>query len=202
MWHFYRAEKSLNRKMFLYRSARWQIRWSETVADWELVAIDEGGRCNLVSRRRNAATNVGEKSMRLVFMAILFMCAFFGSSSGEPQKHAPSAAQCRSDAAAWNKEEDTGPKDKDVGYRLPFGELLKRQREMMSCVKSDAQHDQYRTIYHVYTTAMYARYQHFLERHQLMEQFLDEDSKGSRWHARFAHQPPEQSASDETCGRW
>jgi hypothetical protein len=120
------------------------------------------------------------KSMKLAFMAIFLICGFVASSWGEPQKHAPSVAQCRSDAAAWNKEEDTGPKDKDVGYQLPFGELLKRQREMMSCVKLETQHGQYRTIYHVYTTAMYARYQHFLERHQLMEKFLDEDSKGSR----------------------
>jgi hypothetical protein len=128
--------------------------------------------------------------MKLVFIAIFFMCGFLISSWGEPQKHTPGITQCRSDAAAWNKEEDTGPKDKDVGYRLPFGELLKRQREMMNCMKLDAQHGQdggavaigtsYRTIYHVYTTAMYARYQHFLERHQLMEKFLDEDSKGSR----------------------
>ena len=117
--------------------------------------------------------------MKLVFMAIFFMC-FLASSSGEPQKHPPTVAQCRSDAITWDKEEDSGRKDKDVGYQLPFGELLRRQREMMSCVKLDAQHGQYRTIYHVYTTAMYARYQHFLERHQLMEQFLDEDSKGSR----------------------
>jgi hypothetical protein len=118
--------------------------------------------------------------MKLAFMAIFLIYGFPVSSSGEQQKHAPTVAQCRSDAAAWNKEEDAGPKDKDVGYQLPFGELLKRQREMMSCTKSDTQHSQYRTIYHVYTTAMYARYQHFLERHQLMEQFLDEDSKGSR----------------------
>ena len=128
--------------------------------------------------------------MRLVFMTIFFMCGFLVSSWGEPQKHAPSVAQCRFDAAAWNKEENAGPKDKDVGYQLPFGELLKRQREMMDCVKLDTQHGpnaavvevrtSYRTIYHVYTTAMYARYQHFLERHQLMENFLDEDSKGSR----------------------
>src|ERR1700736_5797283 len=117
--------------------------------------------------------------MKLVFMTIFFMCGFLVSSWGEPQKHAPSAAQCRADAAAWNKEEDAGPKDKDVGYQLPFGELLKRQRKMMSCTKLDRQHGQYR-IYHVYTTAMYARYQHFLVRHELMEKFLDEDSKGSR----------------------
>jgi hypothetical protein len=119
--------------------------------------------------------------MKLVSMAIFFMCTFLASSSGEPQKHAPTVAQCRSDAAAWNKEEDTGPKDKDVGYQLPFGELLKRQREMMGCMKLDGGvKTSYGTIYHVYTTAMYARYQHFLERHQLMENFLYEDSKGSR----------------------
>jgi hypothetical protein len=120
------------------------------------------------------------RSMKLVLAVIFSTCSLLVSSWGEPQKHAPSVAQCRSDAAAWNKEEETVPKDKDVGYQLPFGELLKRQREMMSCVKLETQHGQYRTIYHVYTTAMYARYQHFLERHQLMEKFLDEDSKGSR----------------------
>jgi hypothetical protein len=70
--------------------------------------------------------------MKQVFMAIFFMCGFLVSPWGQPQKHAPSVAQCRSDAAAWNKEEDTGPKDKDVGYQLPFGELLKYQREMMA----------------------------------------------------------------------
>jgi hypothetical protein len=121
------------------------------------------------------------KNMNIAFMAIFLTCGFVASSSGEPQKHAPSVAQFRSDAAAWNKEEDTGPKDKDVGYRLSFGELLKRQREMMDCVKLDGGvRTSYRTICHVYTTAMYAGYQHFLERHELMEKFLDEDSKGSR----------------------
>jgi hypothetical protein len=119
--------------------------------------------------------------MKLAFMAIFLVCGFVASSWGEPQKHAPTVAQCRSDAARWNKEEDAGPKDKDVGYQLPFGELLNRQREMMGCMKLDrGVKTSYRTIYHVYTTAMYARYQHFLERHELMEKFLDEDSKGSR----------------------
>ena len=118
--------------------------------------------------------------MKLVFIAIFLICGFVASSWEEAQKHLPSVAKCRSDAAAWNKEEDAGPKDKDVGYQLPFGELLRRQREMMSCTKLDRQHGQYRTIYHVYTTAMYARYQHFVERNHLMEKFLDEDGKGSR----------------------
>lgn len=77
--------------------------------------------------------------MKLVFMAIFFICGFLVSSWGE-LKHGPSVAQCRSDAAAWNKEEDAGPKDKDIGYHLPFGELLNRQREMMGCMKLDAQH--------------------------------------------------------------
>jgi hypothetical protein len=70
------------------------------------------------------------------------ICAFVASSSGEPQKRELSVAQCRSDAAAWNKEEDTGPKDKDVGYHLPFGELLKRQREMMGCMKLTGRNEQ------------------------------------------------------------
>jgi hypothetical protein len=145
------------------------------------IALNESGRCNLVSRRRNEANERKGKSMKLAFMAIFLICGFVASSWGEPQKHAPSFAQCRSDAAAWNKEEDAGPRDKDVGYQLPFGKLLKRQREMMDCVKLDGgARTSYKTIYHVYTTAMYARYQHFLERNQLMEQFLDEDSKGSR----------------------
>ena len=176
---FSRRKKSLNTKL-PYMVGPLADLPEGTGRGWRIGAVHESGRCNLGITPTERSDEPKGKTMKLVFVAIFCMCAFLGSSSGEPQKHAPSVTQCRSDAAVWNKEEDTGPKDKDVGYQLPFGELLKRQREMMGCVKSDAQHDQYRTIYHVYTTAMYARYQHFLERHQLTEKFLDEDSKGSR----------------------
>jgi uncharacterized protein YbjQ (UPF0145 family) len=67
---------------------------------------------------------------------------------------------------------------------------LKREREMMDCMMSDSQRDSgdavvtvrtsYKTIYHIYSTAIMVRYGHFLERHHLMEQFFEEDQKGLR----------------------
>ncbi len=129
------------------------------------------------------------KPTQILIAVFLFVCASF-SSLGESQKPATSVATCRSDAATWNQEEDAGPKDKDVGYQLSFGELLKRQREMMDCMMLDAQHgpdgtvvsvrQSYKTIYHIYGTAMMVRYSHFLERQQLLEKFMEEDEKGLR----------------------
>jgi hypothetical protein len=112
-----------------------------TVVDGELVAIDKSGRCNLYPADARWQRTEGEK-YETGFHRDLFHMCFAVSSWGEPQKRAPSVAQCRSDAATWNKEEDTGSKYKEVGYQLPFGELLKRQREMMDCMRLDAQHGQ------------------------------------------------------------
>ena len=128
------------------------------------------------------------KPIPILTAIFFFVCGPSVSSVGKPQKHAPSVAQCRSDAAAWNKEEDAGPKDKDVGYQLSFGELLKRQGEMLDCMMLDSQHSPdgevvrvlYEKITGVYSTAMMVRYQHFLKRHQLMEKFVEEDEKGLR----------------------
>jgi hypothetical protein len=129
--------------------------------------------------------------LKLVLAVVsLAVCSPLVCSIGESQKHPPSMTQCRSDAADWNREEDVGPKDKDVGYQLSFGELLKRQGEMLDCMTLDAQHGpegqgvkvrtSYEKITHIYTTAMYSRYQHFLDRHHLVAQFLEEDEKGLR----------------------
>jgi hypothetical protein len=128
--------------------------------------------------------------LKLVLLAIFLVSGPPLSSLGEQQKHAHTVAQCRADAAAWNTEEETAPKDKDIGYQLSFGELLKRQREVMDCMMMDSQHGpdgtvigvrtSYKTMYHMYGTAMMLRYSHFLDRHQLMEKFIEEDEKGLR----------------------
>jgi hypothetical protein len=128
--------------------------------------------------------------LKLALLAVFFVCGPLISSLGKQQRHTPSIVTCRSDATAWNKEEDVGPKGKDVGYQVSYGELLKREGEMMDCMMLDAQHGpdggvvevrtSYKTIYHIYGTALMVRYLHFLERHQLMEKFVDEDEKGLR----------------------
>lgn len=127
--------------------------------------------------------------LKLALFIAFFVCGPLVSSLGE-QRPMPSIATCRADAAVFNKEEDAGPTDKDVGYQLSYGELLKREGEMMDCIMLDAQRSSdravvrvrasYKTIYHIYATAMMVRYQHFIERHQLLEKFIEDDEKGLR----------------------
>jgi hypothetical protein len=124
-----------------------------------------------------------------LFIVLFFVCGPSVCSLGE-QRPTPSIATCRTDAAVWNMEENAGPKDKDVGYQLSYGELLKREGEMMDCMMLDAQHSSdgavvqvrasYKTINHIYETALMVRYLHFIERHQLMEKFIEDDEKGLR----------------------
>jgi len=130
------------------------------------------------------------KPTPILMATFFFVCGPSVSSVEEPQKHAHSVTQCRADTAAWSAEEETVPKDKDIGYQLSYGELLKREREVMDCMMMDAERgpdgtvvrvrNSYKIMYHYYGTAMGLRYSHFLDRHQLMEKFIEEDIKGLR----------------------
>ena len=125
----------------------------------------------------------------LVLVGLCFVCA--GHAHPQNQKHIlPTVAQCRADATAWNKEENAGPKDKMIGFELPNAELVRRQKEMMDCLMIEAERAEdgtvvrvrasYKTLYHFYISAQFLRYEHFLERHNLLEKFLEEDQQGLR----------------------
>jgi hypothetical protein len=130
--------------------------------------------------------------MRIVVsLAVLLLGCSVTDSQNSPKSAVPTTAQYQADAQAWNREEDTGPKDKDVGYQLTYRELVRRQAEILDCMTSvDGQlnargeparvRNSYYHLAYIYTAAESIRYQHFVDRHHLFEQFLSEDSKGAR----------------------
>ena len=89
-------------------------------------------------------------------------------------KHAPTLAQCQADQRLWLA-------DMDSSKRLTYEVLTRREREMLECEKVD---DPNLDLY--YNTAVdmdeeaLLRLVHFLDRHQLLGKFREEDAAGKR----------------------
>jgi len=93
------------------------------------------------------------------------------------QQHSPTVDVCRADEAVWAADAVGNQTYKT----LPYNELALRQNEMNDCAKVDG--DQHRTADYVALVSLYenlieVRMTHFLNRHNLMQQFLDEDAAG------------------------
>jgi hypothetical protein len=107
----------------------------------------------------------------LVIVALLTMGAM-----AQDIKHAPTAAQCQADIAVWKAESKV-----DI-EALALNTLLGRANELSDCSKvlvSDGS-DWAQTMRAVYDQHIEKRYVHFLMRHGLGQQMVDEDAKGAR----------------------
>jgi len=110
------------------------------------------------------------------FTFALFTVVLFAAAAVSQEK--PTIEQCRADLNAWKSTTDT---ERDgLGAR----ELQRRAGEMTSCSDVEAsdweRRARYLLVSGIYIDAFSARHLKFLIRHQLLQQFLDEDAAGQR----------------------
>jgi hypothetical protein len=110
---------------------------------------------------------------RLAALAVTLLIAVCVSAQAKP-----TVDQCHADFNAWKT---TVTLDKDsLGAR----ELQRRFGEMTACADAEGttweQQERYLNIATAYGDATSARYLKFLMRHNLVQQFLDEDTEGLR----------------------
>jgi hypothetical protein len=107
----------------------------------------------------------------LVILAMLTVGAM-----AQDIKHAPTAVQCQADIAVWRAESKV-----DI-EALAVNTLVGRANELSDCSKilvSDGS-EWARTMRAAYDQHIENRYVHFLMRHGLGQQMVDEDAKGAR----------------------
>jgi hypothetical protein len=96
---------------------------------------------------------------------------------GQDIHHATTIEQCKADGAVWYTQVDNV-------HHLSVRELFERRREMSECVivlESRSQDSQQAIQLHLlYEANIRIRQGHFLERHNLTQQFIDEDANGGR----------------------
>jgi hypothetical protein len=126
---------------------------------------------------------------QLIKLLVLFLLNV--SVEGQVQ-HAPTLAQCRADEHLWTvelteyyrAETDTltnGTINHSSLAGISFKELNERAVEMGSCIAVDpANTERYSNVGMGLTAITGDRFGHFLLRHNLMNQFLDEDAAGKR----------------------
>ena len=97
------------------------------------------------------------------------------------QDHAPTVEQCHADQRLWSSVMQDEHTFKDAASRLSVHTLKQRTGEMRDCfaVDSENSHD-YFVVVAAYTTELSGRYKNFIDRHNLMAQFLVEDAAGKR----------------------
>jgi hypothetical protein len=99
------------------------------------------------------------------------------AASAARSQEKPTAAQCRTDFAAWKR---TSKLETDS---LGFRELQRRFEEMTACTDGDNDWQTkagYALVSAIYCDAMDLRHMKFLVRNHLMQQFLDEDAAGQQ----------------------
>jgi hypothetical protein len=128
---------------------------------------------------------------RMWTAAFIFLVLTSGVST---QEHAPTVDVCRADQAAWGNKQDqleyarqelelskNGTKDTSPAAEPSYEELISRRREMITCANVDPPNaEKYIDVDNFYTAVSGDRFENFIVRHHLMEQFLHEDAAGSR----------------------
>ena len=120
------------------------------------------------------------KAVAIVSSAVLLL--FIGGSVSSHQGSAVSIGRCRSDLASWTNNfsyRDTAGADS----LLTFDQLTSRMGEAKGCRVMDS-NEPYHTAADIVQTNYNAfirdRLYHFVERHNLTEQFKKEDADGLR----------------------
>jgi hypothetical protein len=110
------------------------------------------------------------------------------------QEHAHSVESCRADLAVWGKKGDEndyreqearqlhgGAKNDNPLTKVTVQELVLRMGEMGNCrIVDKSQEQQYLDVLKFYSSIISDRMRNFLQRHNLVEQFLKEDAFGER----------------------
>jgi hypothetical protein len=114
------------------------------------------------------------------FWLLAFVFVFLNWLGAQEVKHAPTVARCRADQKLWLAKLEQSPMRSgvaDVGYN----ELIGWKNEMQDCLNADP--DLESGYYNTFAEASeeeLMRFQNFLERHHLSQQFLAEDDQGKR----------------------
>ena len=109
------------------------------------------------------------------FLATLFL--FTALCAAQTTKE-----QCYADLATWQHEAGAAP----TYEKLTIEQLEKRRRELLDCAKAYVAYPGapeklgWEKLGASYSEAMSLRYQHFIERRKLWEEFLKEDAGGAR----------------------
>ena len=106
-------------------------------------------------------------------------------SALHPQEHAPTADVCRADLAAWKPDLNVWMEDHTSGpiMKMPVNETLLRSEEMSTCAVVDGDgplSEEYHRMALYYLLPAGDRFHRFLKRHELWEQFNNEDAAGIR----------------------
>jgi hypothetical protein len=138
-----------------------------------------------------AASIEGMKMKRAIAILALLL---FSTASARLQEHAPTVEVCRADAAVWtNVHAETdyynaelerttnGVPNRTEMEKLPIIEVRARSREMFQCEDVDpARKESYLDAGRFYHNVQADRWYEFLLRHNLIDQFEQDDAAGKR----------------------
>jgi hypothetical protein len=120
--------------------------------------------------------------MKILLPAIVVAVLVASFASGQPAQkveHAPTVEQCQADRAYWSSKlaQPVGKEADDVMYMT----LLGWDAEMDKCQVVDPPNRwQYFNVGEEALAAMAIRQRDFINRHDMWQQFLDEDAAGKR----------------------
>jgi hypothetical protein len=150
-------------------------------------------RLPLVTRSPGAMFKPGGIKMKKIVVTSLVSLLL--ATGLRTQQHAPTADVCRADRAFWDiKQErmdyfnqatrqidDNTIQNNNPVAKMPFKEINLRMREMSVCLSVDEQNAlKYSNLADFYSSVQKDRYRRFIQRHDLMAQFFDEDAAGMR----------------------
>ncbi len=131
---------------------------------------------------------------RYSILLVLVVLALFASPTSG-QQHALTQQQCQADASVWGPKQDSWFNTVDLSQpnqgsfgvassdRATIDEINLRMQEMEQCKRIDVTFLSSRTYGNVELFYMYVTWQrmhNFLIRHNLRDQFLEEDKQGKR----------------------
>jgi len=122
--------------------------------------------------KQNASLQVEKRPAMRKLWLLLLMVIPLQLIHAQEVKHAPPVAQCRTDQRLWHSK----LKDEVSTVAVSFLELEGWTDEMIDCYDADPtfQIQYHKTIREIYATGL-MRLRHFLERRNLVDQFLVED---------------------------
>jgi hypothetical protein len=112
-------------------------------------------------------------------MKILAILLLILSTAAQAQQHAPTAEQCRVDAALWTAQQGTGDLHSALD-KISVQELKERAVEMDGCaITAEGKDDmlKYMVMTIGYMAEEDVRQAAFIERHGLKSQFIAEDAQ-------------------------
>jgi hypothetical protein len=133
-------------------------------------------------------------TIKWVIVPCLMFAMFARGALAQQAQHAPTVDVCRADVAVWwteyivsqyEKSEDGlasgGKYIRNPAGDLPIKEVSVRMNEMHDCENVDTRDARtYSSAWGFYYGIIMERYQRFVERHGLHDQFMKEDAEGMR----------------------